>query len=100
MDEENVYGERFLRSDSARVGAETAAVPLAAIIPLFGAFACHGWEVSTREKGRLTMTNNDVLRRLRYSLNLNNAAIMEIFQLGEMEVKPGVLNSFLRKEEE
>lgn len=46
------------------------------------------------------MTHNDILRRLRYALKLNNADLMEIFRQGELEVKPALLNGYLRKEDE
>lgn len=46
------------------------------------------------------MGNNDILRQLRYIFNLNNKEMMEIFQLGDMEVTEEEVVSWLKKEEE
>ncbi|MGL5190879.1 MAG: DUF1456 family protein, partial [Cetobacterium sp.] len=32
------------------------------------------------------MTNNDVLRRVRYALRINDKAMMEVFKLGGMNI--------------
>ena len=46
------------------------------------------------------MTNNDTLRRLRYALNLNDAAMVEIFLLAEHKIKAFSVSCLLKKEEE
>ena len=46
------------------------------------------------------MTNNDLLRRLRYALNLNGEGIAELCALGGHEVKPIDVLKLLKKEEE
>jgi uncharacterized protein YehS (DUF1456 family) len=46
------------------------------------------------------MTNNDLLRRLRYALNLNGVTMSEIFALAGHEIGPAEALKFLKKEEE
>jgi uncharacterized protein YehS (DUF1456 family) len=46
------------------------------------------------------MTNNDLLRRLRYALNLNGVSIAEICQLAGYEIGPTDVLKFLKKEDE
>lgn len=46
------------------------------------------------------MTNNDLLRRLRYALNLNGEAITDICKLGGYEIRPVDVLKLLKKEEE
>jgi uncharacterized protein YehS (DUF1456 family) len=46
------------------------------------------------------MTNNDLLRRLRYALNLNGVTMAEIFALAGYEIGPADALKFLKKEEE
>lgn len=46
------------------------------------------------------MTNNDILRRLRYALNINNSTLIEIFKLSEHEIGPFEIDNLLKKEEE
>ena len=46
------------------------------------------------------MINNDVLRRLRYALDLNDAAMIEVFALGAATVSPDELTALLLKEEQ
>jgi uncharacterized protein YehS (DUF1456 family) len=46
------------------------------------------------------MTNNDLLRRLRYALNLNGTSIAEICQLGGLELGPTDVLKLLKKEDE
>jgi uncharacterized protein YehS (DUF1456 family) len=46
------------------------------------------------------MTNNDLLRRLRYALNLNCETIAEICTLGGHEIGPIEVLNLLKKEEE
>ncbi len=46
------------------------------------------------------MTHNDLLRRLRYALNLNGEAIAEICMLGGQEIRPIDVLKLLKKEEE
>lgn len=47
------------------------------------------------------MQNNDVLRRLRYALDLNDAKMIEIFALGGLEVsRPDLRDALLKDEEE
>jgi uncharacterized protein YehS (DUF1456 family) len=44
------------------------------------------------------MINNDVLRRLRYALDLNDPAMIEVFAQGGAVVKPDHLPGLLKKE--
>jgi uncharacterized protein YehS (DUF1456 family) len=46
------------------------------------------------------MTNNDLLRRLRYALNLNGETIAELCMLGGQEIRPIDVLKLLKKEEE
>ena len=46
------------------------------------------------------MTHNDVLRSLRYLLNVSDAAMVDIFRLGGREVSRGELVAFLKKEDD
>jgi len=46
------------------------------------------------------MTNNDLLRRLRYALNLNGETIAELCTLGGHEIGPIDVLKLLKKEEE
>ena len=46
------------------------------------------------------MTNNDLLRRLRYALNLNGETIAEIFALAGETISPIEVLKFLKKEGE
>jgi uncharacterized protein YehS (DUF1456 family) len=46
------------------------------------------------------MTNNDLLRRLRYALNLNGETIAELCTLGGHEIRPIDVLKLLKKEDE
>jgi uncharacterized protein YehS (DUF1456 family) len=46
------------------------------------------------------MTNNDLLRRLRYALNLNGESIAELCTLGGHEIRPIDVLKLLKKEDE
>jgi uncharacterized protein YehS (DUF1456 family) len=46
------------------------------------------------------MINNDVLRRVRYALNLNDAAMMDIFALSNYEITRDDLLKLLKKDNE
>ncbi len=46
------------------------------------------------------MTNNDILRRLRYALNIKDATMIEIFKLSEHKIEKSELTALLKKEEE
>lgn len=46
------------------------------------------------------MTNNDILRRLRYIFDLNDAKMIEIFALAGAKVRRGHIVSWLLKEDE
>ena len=46
------------------------------------------------------MLNNDVLRSLRYTLDINDAQMAEIIQLSGKEVEPETLDALLKKEDE
>ncbi|MCP4253118.1 MAG: DUF1456 family protein [Candidatus Scalindua sp.] len=45
------------------------------------------------------MTNNDILRRLRYALNIKDTMMVEIFKLAEYEISRSGLLDLLKKEE-
>ena len=44
------------------------------------------------------MTNNDILRRVRYALDLNNAALFEIFRATGFDMKQAALTALFKKE--
>lgn len=46
------------------------------------------------------MTNNDIFRRLRYAINLNNQAVMEIFRLSGQKMGQSQVTALLKKEDE
>jgi uncharacterized protein YehS (DUF1456 family) len=46
------------------------------------------------------MTNNDVLRSVRYILNVNETKLIEIISLTDFQVNPDDMASFLKQEEE
>lgn len=46
------------------------------------------------------MTNSDVLRRLRYCLDLNDATMIEIFSQAELEVNREQVSAWLKKDED
>lgn len=45
------------------------------------------------------MTNNDVLRRVRYALRINDKAMLQIYKLGGMEISLEELTALLSKPE-
>ncbi|MCH2040647.1 MAG: DUF1456 family protein [Saccharospirillaceae bacterium] len=45
------------------------------------------------------MTNNDILRRLRYSFNLNDTEMTAIFSLGDCKASQEQITGWLKKEE-
>lgn len=46
------------------------------------------------------MTNNDILRRLRYALDISDPAMIKIFKLSEYEIDQPGLTALLKKEDE
>ncbi|MBW6520056.1 MAG: DUF1456 family protein [Desulfoarculaceae bacterium] len=46
------------------------------------------------------MTNNDILRRIRYALDIHEATIVDICRLGGLELERSSVTSLLKKEEE
>lgn len=46
------------------------------------------------------MTNNDILRSLRYALNLRDSALVDIFKLAGMAIDEGTVFELLKKQEE
>ncbi|NQZ53093.1 MAG: DUF1456 family protein [Piscirickettsiaceae bacterium] len=46
------------------------------------------------------MTNNDVLRRIRYILDLNDSKMMAIFALAELDVTRGQISNWLKKDDD
>ena len=46
------------------------------------------------------MTNNDILRRLRYALDISNPVMIKIFKLSEHEIDLSGLTAILKKEDE
>jgi uncharacterized protein YehS (DUF1456 family) len=46
------------------------------------------------------MQNNDILRRLRYALDLNDATMTAIFKLADYEITRDELLNFLKKDEQ
>src|SRR5690348_11704856 len=46
------------------------------------------------------MTNNDVLRSIRYILNINETKLIEIISLSDFKVSKDDLSSFLKQEDD
>lgn len=46
------------------------------------------------------MTNNDILRRLRYALNINDSTMIELFRLSDFDIDQTRLTALLKKEDE
>ncbi len=46
------------------------------------------------------MINNDILRQLRYALNINDSTMIEIFKLSDHEIEQSNLTGLLKKEDE
>jgi uncharacterized protein YehS (DUF1456 family) len=46
------------------------------------------------------VTNNDILRRIRYALDISDQTVIGIFSLSGHSIEPSVLNSLLKKEDE
>ena len=46
----------------------------------------------------MSLSNNDVLRRFRYALNISDASLAEAFALAKTPQQPGEIASLLRKE--
>jgi uncharacterized protein YehS (DUF1456 family) len=46
------------------------------------------------------MTNNDVLRRIRYTFNFDDAKMIAIFKLGNLEVTRAQISDWLKKEDD
>ncbi|MFA5354669.1 MAG: DUF1456 family protein [Thermodesulfovibrionales bacterium] len=46
------------------------------------------------------MTNNDIMRRLRYALDLNDSTITEIFGLSGLEIDQAQLSGLLKRDDE
>ena len=46
------------------------------------------------------MDNNDILRRLRYALNINDSTMIELFRLSAYEIARSDLTNLLKKEDE
>ena len=46
------------------------------------------------------MTNNDILRRLRYTFDLDDSKVISIFGLGDLEVTRAEISDWLKKDED
>ena len=46
------------------------------------------------------MDNNDILRRIRYTLDFNDSQMIELFKLGNHEVNRTAISNWLKKEDE
>ena len=46
------------------------------------------------------MTNNDILRQLRYALNINDSTMIGIFKLADHEIEQSSVTGLLKKEDE
>ena len=44
------------------------------------------------------MDNNDIIRRIRYTFNINDSKMSEIFALGDMQVTRAQISSWLKKD--
>ena len=45
------------------------------------------------------MTNNDILRRLRYALNINNSAVIDIYKLVNFSIDYNTLDSIFKRDD-
>ncbi len=50
------------------------------------------------ERDGAPMNHNDVLRRLRYALDQNDAGVTRLFRIGGLELREGELKSYMAKE--
>jgi uncharacterized protein YehS (DUF1456 family) len=46
------------------------------------------------------MTNNDILRRIRYSFELDDSKVIEIFALGDLEVTRAQISDWMKKDDD
>jgi uncharacterized protein YehS (DUF1456 family) len=46
------------------------------------------------------MTNNDILRRLRYTLDMGDDKVIDVFSQGDLEVTRAQISDWLKKEED
>lgn len=46
------------------------------------------------------MTNNDIFRRLRYAININTQAVVEVFKLSGMKMGQSDITALVKKEDE
>jgi uncharacterized protein YehS (DUF1456 family) len=46
------------------------------------------------------MNNNDIVRQLRYALNMNDSTMIDIFKLADHEIGQSILTGLLKKEDE
>ena len=46
------------------------------------------------------MNNNDVVRQMRYALNISDSTMIEIFKLADHEIGQSILTGLLKKEDE
>ena len=46
------------------------------------------------------MNNNDILRRIRYSLDLDDSKVIEVFSLGNLEVTRAQISDWLKKDDD
>lgn len=46
------------------------------------------------------MINNDIIRSVRYILNVNEGKLIDIFKLADLTVKPEEVSSYLKREDE
>ena len=46
------------------------------------------------------MENNDIIRRIRYIFDFNDSKMIELFELGGLEVTRAQISSWLKKEED
>ena len=46
------------------------------------------------------MINNDILRRLRYSFDLDDSKVIQIFSLGNLEVTRAQISEWLKKDDD
>ena len=46
------------------------------------------------------MTNNDIIRRLRYTFNYNDAKMIELFELADYSVTRAQISNWLKKDED
>jgi uncharacterized protein YehS (DUF1456 family) len=69
-------------------------------IPKFGNLQNDQQELSILAKNIISMTNNDVLRKLRYTFDLNDDKVMSLFASGGYEATRTEISDWMKKDDD